>query len=98
MCRIVSTIPPTLGKRVVTREVNWLPLVQRAWGSEFTAPDHGVYEFSNGRRFDSTDRTRSGVYGIDVPPELWVDEHYPDMRTPLTTDPEDTPIIQSTGA
>ena len=31
-------------------------------GSEFSAPDHRVYQFSNGRGFDSTDRGVTGFY------------------------------------
>jgi hypothetical protein len=48
---------------VSTRDTSWLDLAQRAWGSEFRAPDHGIYEFSNGRKFDSTDKTDEGIYG-----------------------------------
>lgn len=55
-----------LGRRVVAREFNWLDLVMKSWGSEFNAPDHGTYEFSNGRKYDSTDRGSAGIYGIEV--------------------------------
>jgi len=51
-----------LGYKVSTRETNILDLAMRAWGSEFNAPDHGVYEFSNNRKFDSTDRGQTGIY------------------------------------
>jgi hypothetical protein len=37
-------------------------MCRRAWGSEFSAPDHRVYQFSNGRGFDSTDRGVTGFY------------------------------------
>ena len=50
------------GPKVSWRTINWLDLATRAWGSEFRAPDHGVYEFSGGRKFDSTDQTNSGIY------------------------------------
>jgi hypothetical protein len=44
-----------LGPKVSTRDINWHDLVLKAWGSEFGAPDHNTYEFSNNRKFDSTD-------------------------------------------
>jgi hypothetical protein len=63
----MSTVDPyNLGHKVTTRDINWIDLVQRAWGSEFNAPDHGLYEWSNGRKFDSTDRGKTGLYGVDV--------------------------------
>jgi hypothetical protein len=34
----------------------------RAWGAEYNAPDHGSYEFSQGRKFDSTDKGETGIY------------------------------------
>ena len=52
-----------LGNRVVTREILFLDLAIRAWRSEWAAPDHGIYQWSNGRRFDSTDRGYTGIYG-----------------------------------
>jgi hypothetical protein len=48
--------------RVTTRNFSLVEMVSRAWGSEFRAPDHGIYEFSNGRRFDSTDIGETGIY------------------------------------
>lgn len=51
-----------LGYNVTTRDINWSDLVQRSWGSEFRAPDHRVYQFSNNRCFDSTDKTDHGFY------------------------------------
>lgn len=52
-----------LGSKVVTRSMSWMDQVIRAWGSEWAAPDHGIYQFSNGRKFDSTDRGSTGFYG-----------------------------------
>lgn len=52
--------------RVTTGTLNWQQLVERAWGSEYSAPDHGAYEFGNSRQFDSTDRTRSGIYNPNL--------------------------------
>lgn len=51
-----------LGPKVTAREISWSDLVQRVWGGEYFAPDHGVYEFTGGRRFDSTDKTNNGIY------------------------------------
>jgi hypothetical protein len=58
----MPAIPPKLGNKVTTRVFNLNDMVRRAWGSEFSAPDHGVYQFSNGRRFDSTDMNETGIY------------------------------------
>lgn len=62
---------PALGQPVTSREFSLLEMVERAWGAEFAAPDHGVYEFSNGRRFDSTDLGTTGIYRRPafIPPE-----------------------------
>lgn len=51
-----------LGHKVVTQKRSWEEMVRRSWGAEFSAPDHGTYEFSNGRQFDSTDRGNTGFY------------------------------------
>jgi hypothetical protein len=76
--------PKNLGNKVKTRVINWLDLAMRAWGSEFHAPDHGVYEFSNGRKWDSTDKGLTGLYGVDVENVIVLDGmQYPDMRDGL---------------
>lgn len=76
--------PKNLGNKVKTRVTNWLDLAMRAWGSEFHAPDHGIYEFSNGRKWDSTDKGLTGLYGVDVENVLVLDGMpYPDMRDGL---------------
>jgi len=51
-----------LGNPVSTRSISWLDLVTRQWGTEWRAPDHDIYKFSNGRGFDSTDQTDNGFY------------------------------------
>jgi hypothetical protein len=51
-----------LGHKVTTRETNILDLAMRAWGSEFNAPDPGLYVFGYDRKFDSTDRGQTGIY------------------------------------
>ena len=69
-----------LGNKVTSRNIDWGEMCRRAWGSEWNAPDHGVYEFSNGRKFDSTDRGKTGIYGICGINYLMVgDGKYPDM-------------------
>lgn len=50
-----------LGARVHARNISWLDLVTRAWGTEFYAPDHGIYQFTGSER-DSTDLTDNGIY------------------------------------
>jgi len=57
-----STVPASLGLPVTTRNFSWNEMCRRAWGSEFSAPDHRVYVWSNGRGFDSTDRGDTGFY------------------------------------
>ena len=52
-----------LGANVVTRQFSWQDLCQRAWGTEWSAPDHQIYVFSNGAARDSTDMTTDGIYG-----------------------------------
>jgi len=52
-----------LGNKVTTRNISWMDLAIRAWGSEFRIPDHNIYNFSNGRHFDSTDNSSNGIYG-----------------------------------
>jgi hypothetical protein len=51
-----------LGAPVVTRTISWRDLAERTWGADFRAPDHGVYQFSSGRKFDSTDLDSTGIY------------------------------------
>lgn len=55
-------LDPSLGPQVSSRQFSLLEMVERSWGSEFRAPDHGIYQFSNGRRFDSTDIGSTGIY------------------------------------
>lgn len=76
-----------LGSQVTSRDISWLDMCMRAWGSEFNAPDHGVYVFSGGRRYDSTDRNRTGIYGVIPDNLLEVAGQYPDMFNPWQLDP-----------
>jgi len=82
-----------LGSKVTTHAISFNDLATRAWGSEFRAPDHGVYEFSNGRKYDSTDMNASGLYngGISDQNYLMVGNgQYPDM-------PSNNHMLQETG-
>ena len=54
----IPTDPPT------QRIIEWKPLVVKAWGDSWLKPDVS-YEFSNGRKFESSDNSTSGIY---VPP------------------------------
>jgi hypothetical protein len=40
---------------------SWKEIVQKAQGKDAAKPDV-VYEFSNGRKFDSTDSNSNGIY------------------------------------
>lgn len=74
--------PNNLGYKVTSRDYSFLALAQNAWGAEFYAPDHGAYMFSNGRKFDSTDKYATGIYngGIaDLDILLISNPQYPDM-------------------
>ena len=55
-------VPSSLGLPVTSRQFSFKEMAIRAWGSEWSAPDHRVYEFMNGRGFDSTDRGFTGIY------------------------------------
>lgn len=57
-----------LGKAPTTRTISWLDMVQRSWGGEFNAPDHRIYVFSNGRAYDSTDKSSNGIYNNNLGP------------------------------
>lgn len=68
-------LDPSLGKQVTSRQFSLLDMVERSWGPQFRAPDHGIYEFSNGRRFDSTDMGTTGIYQRPgyIPPEGYLE-------------------------
>jgi hypothetical protein len=66
---------PALGNQVTSRQFSLAEMVERAWGAEYAAPDHGIYEMSNGRRFDSTDMGTTGIYR---PPAFIPPEGYPE--------------------
>ncbi len=48
-------------KPVTTRVLNWGAEVRKAWGDEYQKPDV-AYEWSNGKKHESTDRSESGFY------------------------------------
>lgn len=62
MSRISIPALQNLGRPVTTRNFSYLDLVIRSWGTEWAAPDHGIYQWSNGRKFDSTDQGNTGFY------------------------------------
>lgn len=62
----MPTAKANLGYPVTFRNYSLEEMVSRAWGSSFRAPDHGVYQWSNGRKFDSTDIGFTGIYGPRV--------------------------------
>ena len=65
-------LSPSLGRQVTTRQFSLQEMVEREWGAQFNAPDHGVYVFGGGvRKFDSTDIGTTGIYKRPgfVPPE-----------------------------
>lgn len=89
-----------LGYKVSTRDISWNDLVQRSWGSEFHAPDHDVYKFSNNRSFDSTDKTDNGFYngGVEITSGLLIESassrQYPDMYATVLTDESHNKILK----
>lgn len=46
---------------VRTSTIDWAAEVAKAWGTEYKQPEV-VYEFSDGREFQSTDNANSGIY------------------------------------
>lgn len=58
----MATTPPNNGYKVSTRTYNLGEMVRRAWGPEFSAPDHKIYNWPQGRSFDSTDMGTTGFY------------------------------------
>lgn len=48
--------------RVTFRQVSFRDMVIREWGDEWAQNDHDIYEWSNGRTFDSTDKGTTGIY------------------------------------
>jgi hypothetical protein len=76
--------PNNLGGKVSTRTTSWLDACMKAWGSEFHAPDHRIYQFSGGNNRDSTDKGLTGIYGVPGDVLLLLDgQQYPDMRDGL---------------
>ena len=55
------SVPITLGKNVVTRQVSWRSMVLESWGEEW-AQRSIVYRFSDGTEKQSTDSTNKGIY------------------------------------
>lgn len=51
----------TQSRPVTVRHDTALARVRKAWGPEYDKSDV-VYEFSNGRKFESSDRGTTGIY------------------------------------
>jgi len=54
---------PNISYKVTYRTLTQRDLAIRAWGEEWAENDHDIYEWSNGREFDSTDKGITGIYG-----------------------------------
>jgi len=54
--------PANLGYKVTFRTYSLEEMVSREWGPSLRAPDHRIYNWSNGRSFDSTDIGTTGIY------------------------------------
>lgn len=50
-----GSAPPT------TRTLDWASIVRKIWGDEYLKKEV-VYEFSNGKKYESTDASTSGIY------------------------------------
>jgi len=87
----MSKIPTGLGGPVSTRTFVWADLVHKAWGSEFFAPDHKIYEFGGYVSKDSTDKGKTGIYGVRVDllnAEIQgFEQNMGDLFSPLQVDP-----------
>lgn len=82
-----------LGSPVSTRTISWNDQCSRAWGSEFKAPDHKIYQFSGNRNFDSTDMGSTGIYGGGI-----VDSSYdPNSYVILAGNPSPGRLLQDSG-
>lgn len=81
---MANPIPADLGFPVTTRTYSWADEVHRMWGSEFYRPDV-AYEMSNGRKFDSTDRYTTGIYGRGMTSVdgILLESSYPDAPAHL---------------
>lgn len=63
-----TPIPPQLGKQVTFRTFSWLANVEQAWGGQYRKPDPGIYKWSDGRSFESTDQFNTGIYNGGIRP------------------------------
>lgn len=56
----------SLPQKVTYSTTSWRELVLREWGAEWGRPDV-AYEFPNGRRANSTDQYKQGIYNPTNP-------------------------------
>lgn len=54
---------PNISYKVTYRVITQRDIVIRAWGEEWAENDKDIYEWANGRDFDSTDKGITGIYG-----------------------------------
>jgi hypothetical protein len=57
-----KTFLPNISYKVTYRNVVWRDQVIRAWGETWAENDHDIYEWPNGRDFDSSDKGITGIY------------------------------------
>lgn len=76
---------PNISYKVTYRTVTQRDLAIQAWGEEWSEDDHDIYEWSNGRMFDSTDRGNTGLYdfGTTVLDAFILQNHYLDAPAHL---------------
>jgi len=76
---------PNIDYKVTYRVVTQRDLVIRSWGEEWAENDHDIYEWANGRDFDSTDKGITGIYGKTpvVLDAVILQNHYPDAPAHL---------------
>ncbi len=76
---------PNISYKVTYREVTQRDLAIRAWGEGWAENDHDIYEWPNGRMFDSTDKGINGIYGqvMVVVDSIILQNSYPDAPAHL---------------
>jgi hypothetical protein len=76
---------PNDSYKVTYRIISWRDEAIRAWGEAWSENDHAIYEWSNGREFDSTDKGVTGIYASrrTSTDGLILENHYPDAPAHL---------------
>jgi hypothetical protein len=88
---MVAKSLPNITYKVTYREITQRDLAVRAWGEEWAENDHDVYEWSNGRDFDSTDKGVTGLYAsaTTVIDSIILQNFYPDAPAHLVQQGKD---------